>query len=297
VGRLVSGPLGVRGRAVYSPWSRGILLLGPQGSGKSSWLVGPICDAPGPAYVTSTKTELADMTARVRARTGPVHVFNPTELGELASTFRWDPVAGCTDPAIAEARAAALVRGGGGLHGTENSDFWAAKATEIIRCYLLAAALQRLDMSWVMHWAHHPDDPTPLDILEQRANEVPAGWVGTLTQNIKASHNTRTGYFAGVMPAVSFMDNPLVAAACRPAPPGVTAPAGRSARRSASSVAGRPAVGETTAAGAARAARRRPLRRDAGAGRGPRRTRSAGCGGRRPSRGCARPAPGSPAER
>ncbi|WP_214367023.1 type IV secretory system conjugative DNA transfer family protein [Pseudonocardia sp. H11422] len=218
VGRLVSGPLGVRGRAVYSPWSRGILLLGPQGSGKSSWLVGPICDTPGPAYVTSTKTELADMTARIRACTGPVHVFNPTGLGGLASTFRWDPVAGCTDPTVAEARAAALVRGGGGLHGTENSDFWAAKATEIIRCYLLAAALQRLDMSWVMHWAHHPDDPTPLDILEQRANEVPAGWVGTLTQNIKASHNTRTGYFAGVMPAVSFMDNPLVAAACRPAP-------------------------------------------------------------------------------
>ncbi|MGH8917309.1 MAG: type IV secretory system conjugative DNA transfer family protein, partial [Actinomycetes bacterium] len=215
MGRLVSGGLLVRGRKVYSPWSRGILVWGPQGSGKSSWLVGPILEAPGAAYVSSTKTELVAMTARLRAERGPVHVFNPTGLGGVESTFGWDPVAGCEDPSVADARARALVRGGGGVSGGEHSDFWAARAAEIVRCYLLAAALHGQDMTAVMEWAQHPDDTTPLSLIEQHP-VVPAGWVGTMQRNLSAAPNERSGYFAAIVPAVSFMDNPLVAAACRP---------------------------------------------------------------------------------
>ncbi|GAA4549744.1 hypothetical protein GCM10023175_38400 [Pseudonocardia xishanensis] len=48
-------------------------------------------------YATSTKTELADLTSADRALAGPVHVFNPTGLGGVASTLRWDPVAGDSD--------------------------------------------------------------------------------------------------------------------------------------------------------------------------------------------------------
>lgn len=218
VGAVVSGPVTVRRRAVYTPWSRGILVLGPQGSGKSSWLVGPILDAPGAAYVTSTKTELAEMTARLRAQVGPVAVFNPTGLGNVASTFCWDPVVDCADPAVADARARALVRGGGGAGGSENTEFWAAKAAEIIRCYLLADALHHQDMATVMGWALNPADDTPAALLDQHPDRVPAGWVGTLKANLGAAPATRSGYFAAVVPAVSFMDNPLVAASCRPAP-------------------------------------------------------------------------------
>lgn len=42
--------------------------------------------------------------------------------------------------------------------------------------------------------------------------------MGTLEANLGAAANTRSGYFAAVIPAVAFMDNPLVAAACRPTP-------------------------------------------------------------------------------
>lgn len=216
VGRLVSGPWWVRGRPVYSPWSRGMLVLGPQGSGKSSWVVGPILQAPGAAYVTSTKTELVTMTGRLRAEQGPVSVFNPTGLAGLASTFGWDPVADCTDPAVADARARALVRGGGGVSGADNCDFWASKAVEIVRCYLLAAALTGRGMASVMDWALNHHDQTPMTILEQHGPSVPAGWSGTLGNNLNAAPNTLSGYLAGVIPAVSFMDNPLVAHACRP---------------------------------------------------------------------------------
>ncbi|MCF7547290.1 type IV secretory system conjugative DNA transfer family protein [Pseudonocardia sp. WMMC193] len=218
VGRLVSGTALLFGRRVYTPHRRGVLVVGPQGAGKSSLLVDPIRHFPGPAYVTSTKTELADLTAATRALAGPVHVFNPTGLGGVASTLRWDPVAGCRDPAVADARARALVRGGGGATGTQNADFWAAKASEILRCYLLTAALTGQTMSAVMSWALHPDDTTPASTLAQWGPHVPAGWLGTLQQNLSAAPNTRSGYFAALGPAVAFMDNPTVAACCRPGP-------------------------------------------------------------------------------
>ena len=216
VGRVVSGGLLVRGRATYSPWSRGILVLGPPGAGKSSWLAQPILDAPGAAYVSSTKTELVAMTAQLRAERGPVWVFNPTGLGGVASTFGWNPLAGCGDAATADARARALVRGGGGAASGQHAEFWAAKAAEIVRCYLLAAAIGEVTMAAVMDWALNPTDPTPVSLLEDHPHLVPQGWVGTLQRNLAAAPNERSGYFSAVVPAVTFMDNPLVAAACTP---------------------------------------------------------------------------------
>ena len=56
--------------------------------------------APSP---TSTR-----LTAAVRAQHGRVHVFNPQHIGGVASTFCWDPVAGCEDPATAIRRADAF---------------------------------------------------------------------------------------------------------------------------------------------------------------------------------------------
>jgi hypothetical protein len=217
VGRLVSGRLWLRGRRVYSPWCRGTLVWGPQGSGKTSWLVTPILQAPGATYVTSTKLELVTMTAGQRDQSGPVAVFNPTGLGGLASSFGWNPVEGCEDPAIADARARALVRGGGGVSGSKSASFWENKAAEIIRCYLLAAALYDADMGEVMRWALS-DELTPQQILEQEGPRVPAGWLGALKKNLTAAPETVSGYMAGVIPAVSFMDNPQVAQACHPGP-------------------------------------------------------------------------------
>lgn len=218
VGEVVSGSRWMRGSNVYSPHSRGVLVLGPQGSGKSQWLVHQVLDFPGGVYVSSTKPELAVMAAAARAQRGPVHVFNPSNFGNLGSSFGWDPVEGCEDQAVADRRAWALVRGGGGAAGIDRSDFWAQKAQEIIRCYLMAAALVGYDMGAVHHWATNPDDPTPVGILEANTNRAPSAWVGTLKTHLAASHNTRTGYFATVVSTVGFMDNPTVAAACRPAP-------------------------------------------------------------------------------
>jgi hypothetical protein len=41
-------------RAVFSPWARGFGVVGPQGSGKTRFLVNVILDPPGAAVVPST---------------------------------------------------------------------------------------------------------------------------------------------------------------------------------------------------------------------------------------------------
>ncbi|WP_237596451.1 type IV secretory system conjugative DNA transfer family protein [Amycolatopsis sp. FU40] len=216
VGRLESGPRRIRGTRVYNQHSRGTLVLGPQGSGKSQWLAHPIIDSPGGLYVSTTKPELAQMAAGIRAQRGPVWIFNPSGYGDVGSTLGWNPVEGCTDQEVADARAAALVRGGGGAKGTERAEFWAQKAVEIIRCYLMAAALVGYDMRAVHWWATNPDSEDVLGILDARPDVVPAAWLGTLRTHLAASPNTRTGYFATVVSCVGFMDNPRVSAACRP---------------------------------------------------------------------------------
>lgn len=216
LGTLVSGERGVRSSRIYSPHGRSIQLIGPPGSGKSQKLLHLILDFPGAELVTSTKLELYDATARLRMQRGRVWLFNPEGLGDVESTFWWDPVSGCKDQAVADKRAWALVRGGGGAAGIDQSEFWAGKAQEILRAYLLAAALVGYDMGAVHYWATNPDDRTPVGILQSHPSHVPAGWIGTLESSLNASHNTRTGYFATVVSCVGFMDNPRVAMACRP---------------------------------------------------------------------------------
>lgn len=207
-------------RPVYSAWARGFGLVGPQGSGKTQFLVHVILDSPGPAVIPSTKPELVVLTRALRSRVGPTAVFNPSDIGTIGSDFRWNPISGCTDQGMADRRAWALVRGSGGAAGTERADFWAGKAQEILRCYLFAAALERLDMTRVMRWANDPDDPEPVAILDRYSQYVPQGWLPTLQTHLRASPNTRTGYFATVTSCVGFMDSPTVAQACRPGPDG-----------------------------------------------------------------------------
>ncbi|MBW4722415.1 type IV secretory system conjugative DNA transfer family protein [Saccharothrix obliqua] len=224
LGGLVSGhtgrcwrhPLGRHGQHIYSPYGRGVRIIGRPGSGKSEYLTNLALDFPGAAVITSTKLELWEATAAVRGLLGPTWLFNPTGLGNVPSTFGWDPVSGCMNGEVAQARAEALVRGGGGAEGINRSDFWAKKGVEIIRCYLMAAALAGYDMGAVHYWATNFEDRTPVGILQAHPMHVPHGWVSTLESSMDASHNTRTGYIATVTSCVGFMDNPIVAAACRP---------------------------------------------------------------------------------
>ena len=96
---------------MWASVERGILVVGPPGSGKGLHLaINAILDAPGPVVTTSTKPDNLKTTLTARDALGPVGVFDPQ--GMLSPGFAhhvaWDAVAGCDDPMRAATRADAL---------------------------------------------------------------------------------------------------------------------------------------------------------------------------------------------
>jgi type IV secretion system protein VirD4 len=120
------------GRAHYRhglrvPLEEHLLVMAPPRTHKTSFLADVVLDYPGPVIATSTKPDLYALTGAVRAQHGRVHVFNPQHIGAVASTFCWDPVAGCEDPATAIRRADAFAFAVS-QKGVEDGTFWSAKA-------------------------------------------------------------------------------------------------------------------------------------------------------------------------
>lgn len=88
------------------------LRVGGPRTGKTGELACRIVDAPGAVVATSTRTDLVTLTGTSRARRGPVHVFNPSGIGGLASTIKFSPLLGCRNPRTAADRAADLIAAG-----------------------------------------------------------------------------------------------------------------------------------------------------------------------------------------
>ena len=127
------------------------MIFSPPRGGKTGWLAKVILRYPGPVLSTATKADVHALTSAVRAETGPVHVFNPQHIGSVASTFAWNPLDACEEPAVAIRRADAFATAVT-QKGVEDASFWAAKASDYLRGYFHAAALPRLDLRHVARW-------------------------------------------------------------------------------------------------------------------------------------------------
>ena len=154
------------------------------------------------------------LTAAVRARRGPVHVFNPQDIGGVPSTFRWSPVDGCEDPATAIRRADAFAFAVS-QKGVEDGTFWSAKASDYLRGYFHAAALAGYDMRAVAAWVSGADPHVPERIL------IAAGarqWALTLAELRSEAHKTAATVRMVMSRALSFMADPALAASVLPGP-------------------------------------------------------------------------------
>ena len=209
------------GRAHYRhklqvPLEEHLLVMSPPRMLKTAFLADAILRYPGPVIATSTKPDILALTAAVRAGLGPVHVFNPQHIGGVASTFRWDPVAGCEDPATAIRRADAFTFAVP-QKGVEDGTFWSAKASDYLRAYFHAAALARYDLRTVAAWVSGADPDVPERIL------LAAGarqWALTLTELRSEAHKTAATVRMVMSRALSFIADPALAASVLPGPGG-----------------------------------------------------------------------------
>ena len=151
-----------------------MLLLGPPRFFKSALLAHLALQATGrPVVLLSSKPDLFALTAAVRAKQGPVYLFDPQGIATAALArcrvpvipVRWCPIqAGCIEPAtairIGESFAGAVSTG-----GVEDGVFWRAKTADAIRGVLHAGALGRTNLREAARWAGGDDLTVALNIL------------------------------------------------------------------------------------------------------------------------------------
>ncbi|MGD9525200.1 type IV secretory system conjugative DNA transfer family protein [Pseudonocardia sp.] len=192
-----------------------VCVFGGPRTGKTGWLAGKVIDAPGAVLVTSTRTDLHDITAPLRAAKGPVYVFNAVGLGGLASTITFDPLTGCTDPVTAAERATdmltATTRSGVG----GDREFWDAQARRVLAALLHAAALGGRQMRDVLGWVADPDrGRAELTSLLRKSRE-PA-FEEDVAQFVSTNERTRTSITSTIMPALGWLMSPAASAAAEP---------------------------------------------------------------------------------
>ena len=197
-----------------------LVVFGGPRTGKTQYLAGRIIDAPGAVLVTSTRTDLYEITAALRARRGPVYVFNATGLAGLPSTITFDPLTGCADPVTAAERAADMIGAtttGNGASGER--EFWDAQARRVLAALLHAAALGGLSMREVHGWVSDPDaGQARIGSLLRKSPEK--AFEIDVAQFVGTNPRTRTSITSTIMPALGWLAHPAAAAAAQPGPAG-----------------------------------------------------------------------------
>ena len=207
------------GRAHYRhglrvPLEEHLLVMAPPRTYKTAFLADVIIEYPGPVIATTTKPDIYTLTSAVRSFLGPVHVFNPQHIGGVPSTFCWDPIDGCEDPATAIRRADAFAFAVS-QKGVEDGSFWSAKASDYLRGYFHAAALAGYDLRTVAAWVSGADPDVPERILAAAGAHQ---WAVTLSELRSEAQKTTATVRMVMSRALAFMADPALAACVLPAP-------------------------------------------------------------------------------
>lgn len=190
-----------------------VCIFGGPRTGKSQYLAGRILDAPGAVLVTSTRTDLYDLTAPLRRARGPVYVFNPVGLASLGSTITFDPLTGCTNPVTAAERAADLLSAGMWGGGSGDREFWESQARRVLAALLHAAALDSdLTMHDVQRWVTDPDDAKAEVASLLRRSPQPA-LQQDAAQFLATNEKTRSSITSTIMPALGWLTHEAATAA------------------------------------------------------------------------------------
>jgi type IV secretory pathway TraG/TraD family ATPase VirD4 len=211
----------VVGRAHYRhglhlPVDEHAVVQSPPRGGKTGWLASVILRYPGPVVSTTTKHDVFELTSAVRAGRGPVHVFNPQNVGNVPSTFWWNPLDGCQEPATAIRRADAFAQSVS-QEGVEDASFWSAKASDYLRAYFHAAALAGLDLLYVARWVTGSGHTEAEDILNGHPGTADQ-WAAQLAELRGEANKTAQTIRMTMSRALAFLADPALASSVLPAP-------------------------------------------------------------------------------
>lgn len=202
-------------QTVWTSGEESTLRIGIPGTGKTAELACRVIDAPGGVVVTTTATDLYELTAPLRGARGPVAVFNPGGIGGVTSTLRWSPLAGCTDPTTAARRATDLM---GPPNASAEAERWNGQGRRVLGVLLHAAALGGHRMADVAAWVANPD-AGKAQILAALADSPQAVAMSQAAmQALTVTPRTRDGVMLAIAPALAWTTQPGAALAGDPEP-------------------------------------------------------------------------------
>jgi len=199
---------------LWVPFEEHILLMAPPRAYKTALLAKAIMHWPGAVLATSTKPDLFGLTSGLRARRGPVHVFNPQKRGRVPSTFRWNPLQGCEEPAVAIRRASAFAEAVS-QEGVEKGDWFGERAGAYLRALFCAAALDGRDMLAVAKWASGLEIAEARDILARHGR---VEWVRELEQLRGQARRTIESIQMTMAASLGFLADPVLQECVLPGP-------------------------------------------------------------------------------
>ena len=147
----------------------GLIFAGPRAGKSASYAVPMILDAPGAVIVTENKRFLTDATRDVRAKNGgKIWVFDPQGIVGETPNWWWNPLSMVHDAASAWTLADTFAKAEmESTSGGEGGQFFELRATQLLRGFFLAAAVQGLPLSTVQAWIADRDvvEPESIAIL------------------------------------------------------------------------------------------------------------------------------------
>ena len=205
-------------RSARSPSTRPVedvtLRVGGPRTGKSGEMAGRIADAPGAVIATSTRLDLLDRRrAAARRERGPVHVFNPSGLGGIASTVTFDPLSGLPAAGDRYARAEDCCArrrrrgtGGAGVLGRPGPP------GAVRRCCTPPRSASA-SMRDVLTWVADPDAAKRGGDRATCAARPEPAYVADVDQFLTTNDRTRSSITSTIMPALSWLTADAAAAA------------------------------------------------------------------------------------
>ncbi|SCE41515.1 hypothetical protein GA0115235_118642 [Streptomyces sp. DpondAA-F4a] len=165
------------------PSPRGPVLLYGAAPTRRPTAVQAVQDAEGPALVVTSDPTLWDETKDARAKLGPVLVYDPGHLCDTPDRLHWSPTAGCEDPAVAAARAAALLAP---VRPRARVDAAVADTAQtLLQCWLHAAAVDGRPFRQVHRWASGGSAHEPVRLLRTHPKAA-SGLAGLLESSLTA---------------------------------------------------------------------------------------------------------------
>lgn len=204
IGRTVAA-----GQPLYGSWEdMHIDIWGPRTGKTTSRAVPAILDAPGAVLVTSNKRDVVDATRDVRAKAGPVWVFDPQAIALEEPSWWWNPLSYVTDE-VKAAKLAEHFAAGSRDPGAKTDAYFDPAGQDLLAGLLLAAALDNRAITDVYTWLTRPMDDTAVDILRAHDFTLTADQVAGV---VDAPEKQRGGVFGTAQQMASCLTNRQVAA-------------------------------------------------------------------------------------